>query len=142
MTTQNTAQALAIALDARANCARLGNTEWCDRWDERLDQLIDSLPSGSGIDAGVELLNESEPSFITLDVPYHALNDVGYYVGWVNFRITVTPDLRFQTGFGLDVECLDDETPEDIGADGIADYLADVFWHALSQPAPAPAFAG
>ncbi len=75
------------------NCKRSGNEEWQTRWHERLNALVDLIPSGSGIDQGPRSEHgvEVKPDAIRFDVGYHHMNDVGYYVGWTEHTITIRP---------------------------------------------------
>ena len=90
-------QLIARAGDAANNCARNGNAEWQQVWEELLAQCEELLPSGSGFDAGTKIEHASA-SKIVLQTSYHHMSD-GYYDGWTEHTVTVVPNLRF--GFEL-----------------------------------------
>jgi hypothetical protein len=80
------------AIVARRNCQESGNTEWFANWSDRLAQLADMLPHGSGIDSGTKIdLDASHEGKIVLYTSFHHMNDGGYYDGWTEHTITVTP---------------------------------------------------
>ena len=66
------------------------NAQWGDIARTRLDQLVNMLPSGSGIDSGTKLISASA-SRIVLECSFHHMNENGYYDGWTEHRITVRP---------------------------------------------------
>lgn len=67
---------------------------------DALEQLISYLPSGSGFDGQIfiEYPENKTPNNgwyfndkYTLLVPYHCMNDNGYYDGWIEVLYTITP---------------------------------------------------
>lgn len=78
---------------ALENCIQSGNTEWEVRWHERLNRLVDLIPSGGGIDVGPRAHGsvEIKPDGIRFDISYHHMNDGGFYDGWTEHTITVRP---------------------------------------------------
>lgn len=88
-------RALATTIEARQNCLKSGNTEWQGRHSETILQIVENcLPSGSGIDCGTKIdLDQSTPDSLVFDVDYHHMNDGGYYDGWTQHRVIVTPSL-------------------------------------------------
>lgn len=81
---------------ARQNCIDRANHEWAEKHDDSIRKLIDMLPSGSGLDNGWELDNDrTTGERITLRSAYHFMNDAGYYDGWGNFSLIITPSLAF-----------------------------------------------
>lgn len=122
MKPQTVAQAIASTLQARKNCERSGNREWETRHGERLDKLVDCLPSGSGIDNGTTLDRErTTASKIVMTAGYHHMNDGGYYDGWTHHTITILP------GFdGISVSVSGRNRNQ------IKEYLSDVYHAALS----------
>lgn len=101
----------------------MGNNEWLDRHETTLDQIEEMLPSGSGIDCGTKIdRDKTTGSKIVLTMSYHHMNDNGFYVGWTDHTITITPSFD-----GIDVA---------IGGrnrNNIKDYLHEVYYHALSD---------
>ncbi len=126
-TTQTIIQAISTTIDARARCQDTGNTEWFERWTERLQALQAELPSGSGWDNGTTIdLDRSKPNRIVLYGSFHHMDDSGSYDGWTEHEIIVTPAFS-----GVDVKVTGRNRND------IKDYLAEMFDHVLSSPAPA-----
>jgi len=114
---------LAESIAARANCLQSNNAEWLDRHTARIDALAQFLPSGSGIDSGTSVdLDRSHADRLVLVTSFHHMNSVGYYDGWTDHAVYVTPTF---TGISVDVRGRN--------RNEIKDYLVDVFQHALSQ---------
>lgn len=127
MKTQTIAEALASALQARINCEQSGNTEWQQRHGERIAELMETAPSGSGIDTGTTLDDEkANPEKLSFYLSYHHMNDGGMYDGWTEHTVTARASLVF----GLDVR---------IGGrdrNDIKDYLGEVYQEWLASEAP------
>ena len=49
------------------------------------------LPSGAGIDSGIKIDSESHADQIVLRLSFHHLNDHGYYDGWTDHVVRITP---------------------------------------------------
>ncbi len=114
---------LASLVQARANCAESHNEEWFVRHTERALKLVSEyMPSGSGIDNGTKLdIDISGPNKLVFLTSYHHMNDCGYYDGWTEHTVIVTPSL--QHGFEVRITGRDrNDTKE---------YLHDVFCEAL-----------
>jgi len=80
------------------------------------------LPSGSGIDSGCAIdVDASDSRKIFIDTSYHHMNDGGYYDGWTEHRITVSPSFD-----GIDIKISGRDRNQ------IKDYLHDVFYTALT----------
>jgi len=87
-------EALANLLVAIKNCEKSGNDEWLVRHRENLDKIVKNyLPSGGGFDAGVTLDDESNENRLVLNANFHHMNDAGYYDGWTDHKVIVTPNL-------------------------------------------------
>jgi len=123
---------LSTAIAARKNCAGSNNgtfnsdgkQEWFEKWTERIKELVDMLPSGSGIDNGTEIdLNASHADKIVLYTAFHHMNDGGYYDGWTEHTITVTPAF---SGISLRISGRD--------RNQIKDYLYETYDYALTRP--------
>ena len=68
--------------------------------DEKIRALMDSAPSGSGIDNGVQLLeDESHDNRLVFQCDFHHMDESGFYSGWTYHTAVVTPDLAF--GYSL-----------------------------------------
>lgn len=117
-------QHFARKLSAIANCKAHGNKEdWIDRHTDAIAQLSDLLPSGSGFDRGTTLLQpESNPERLVFSADFHHMDDGGYYCGWTEHTVIVTPSLAF--GFTLKVTGRDKRN--------IKEYITDIFHHVLS----------
>jgi hypothetical protein len=98
--------------------------------DERARQIreaLDMLPSGSGWDCGTKLdESKSTPQKLVLYGSYHHMNDGGYYDGWSEHTIVVTPHLA--QGFQIKITGRD--------RNDIKEYLYDLFYEALAQDEP------
>jgi hypothetical protein len=98
------------------------NPEWFDRWTERINDLVDLLPSGSGIDTGTEIdLDRSTGEKIVLYLSFHHMND-GFYSGWTDHTVIVRPSFR---GINVRISGRD--------RNGIKEYLAETYDYALTQ---------
>lgn len=111
-----------------ATCANVlnnpHNNNVTDRWREYLYNLEKLLPYGSGFDSGCELeLEKSTPDKLVIKTSYHHLDDNGFYSGWTDHKVIVTPSLRF--GFELRVTGKNKNQ--------IKDYIVEEFYHVLSQ---------
>lgn len=85
-------------------------------------------PSGSGIDAGIHLLEESKPLKLVFACDFHHLHEHGGYDGWTNHKAVVTP-----TFTGLDIRITGRDRNQ------IKDHLFEVFHHWLTSEANHPA---
>ena len=100
--------------------------EQLENHETNLKKLIDYLPSGSGIDNGVELdRDESHAERLVFHFSYHNMDENGYYEGWDDYTMIVTPSLLF--GFNLEFkgEGVTDDN------DDLIDYLHDTFNQSL-----------
>ena len=97
------------------------NAQWGDIARTRLDQLVNMLPSGSGIDSGTKLVSASATK-IVLECSFHHMNETGYYDGWTKHRITVRP-----TFDSLDIHI------SGRNRNDIKEYLHEVYALALSE---------
>ena len=87
---------LAGTIQARLNCIQNNNREWEENHEETINNIIKSLPHGSGIDGVTKIdLDKSTPDKIIIYSEYHCMNENGYYDGWVDFTITIKPSLQF-----------------------------------------------
>lgn len=112
-------QAIATAVDARQRCDERGNSEWEQRWTDRLEWIgRNILPSGSGFDNGTTVdVDRSRPDRLVLNTSFHHMDEYGGYDGWTEHAVIVRPSLIH--GFELRVDGRD--------RNGIKDYIADVF---------------
>ena len=88
-------KAIANTLQAYQKCIESDNKEWQDKHESRLEFLTyNYMPSGSGIDAGITLdMESSKEDKLIFNLSYHHMNDHGYYDGWTDHKLIVTPSL-------------------------------------------------
>lgn len=110
--------AIASAMLARANCERSGNSEWFDRHTDRiLDLVREHAPSGSGFDSGTSFsFDASRPDRLVFFTSFHHMSEHGYYDGWSEHTVIVTPDF---SGVNIRVTGRD--------RNDIKDYIGEVF---------------
>ena len=112
-----TFQILSRALGALRRCETSGNTGWAPKWRTRIAELLGEFPSGSGFDSGTKLDESSTPEKLVFDTAFHHMNDGGFYDGWSEHSVIVTPSLEF--GISIRVTGRD--------RDGIKEYVAECF---------------
>ena len=94
----------------------------------KLNELLDKLPTGSGIDAGSTIaFEECRWNKIVFNSAYHVMDEHGYYDGWIEFQIIVRPSF---TGFDLEIKPL---RRKKYFNDYLHDYVFDVFCDALDS---------
>jgi hypothetical protein len=71
------------------------NPEWLDRHTDIIEALVKQhLPSGSGYDSGTKIdLDASTGNKLVFTTAFHHMNEGGYYDGWTEHTVTVTPSL-------------------------------------------------
>ncbi len=114
---------LSSKLNAAENCRKSGNGPWQIRHESSIWQLVkDFMPSGSGIDTGTKLADESTSEKLVFTFGYHHMNEGGMYDGWTEHKAIVTPSLQF--GYTLKITGRD--------RNQIKEYLHEVFDSALT----------
>jgi hypothetical protein len=112
---------LSNAITAYKSCKVSGNVEWAEKHLERIENLCDALPCGSGFDAGTEiLLDKCTPDKLVFYTQFHHLSD-GYYVGWTKHNVIIEPSF---SGFNIRISGRN--------YNDIKDYIYDVFADLLS----------
>ncbi len=101
---------------AQANCDARGNTPWSEKWQNAIDGLMDSAPHGGGFDSGTRFV-DFDNGKLRFETHFHHMNQYGYYDGWTDHTITVSPDLA--CGFDL--------TISGRNKNDIKGYILDVF---------------
>jgi len=92
---------------------------------ERETLIREHLPHGAGIDAPITLDEErSNDHRLVFEVPFHQMDDEGYYCGWTTFRVTVTCSIAY----GLSVKATGR------GRFGLRDYVEEMMQYAMTQP--------
>lgn len=123
MSTQPIFQAIARKTEALKNCIKSGNSTWEEKHGEALDVIEGLLPKGSGIDAGTTIdRNKTTANKIVLTTSYHHMDENGYYDGWTDHEVIITPSFD-----GIKIRI----TGKD--RNNIKDYLRDLFHESLSQ---------
>jgi hypothetical protein len=96
---------LSSLIQARKNCANVMNglktgdvkqsEEWFNRHEETIESLVrDHMPSGSGFDSGTKIdLDASHADKLVFTTLFHHMDEYGYYDGWTEHTVTVTPSL-------------------------------------------------
>lgn len=116
---------LSSLLAAIANCKKANNGEWLDKHTERALRLVSNhMPSGAGIDTGTKLdMDKSTPERLVFTFGYHHMNETGYYDGWTEHTLIVTPSLLS----GIDLRITGRDRNQ------IKDYLHETYMMALTQ---------
>lgn len=92
--------------------------------EDRLSILQDALPSGSGFDSCTTInVEKSSNHKLVFDTSFHHMDDNGYYDGWTEHKVTVTP--RFDGSFDVHVSGRN--------KNDIKDYIAETFYNVLSE---------
>lgn len=122
-------QILASKAQARINCQEAEDTEWQDRHEEAMLELVeDTAPSGSGFDCGTQIdIDKSTGEKLVFTTSFHHMDEGGSYDGWTEVEIVVSPSLVY--GFTLEVIGQD--------RDDVHDYIGDVFHAWLDSEAEA-----
>lgn len=99
------------------------------KFSEAREDLIDNvarnyLPSGSGFDGGSRVnMERSKPNRIVIDTAFHHMSEHGYYDGWSEHSVIITPSLVW----GYEIRVTGRNRNE------IKDYIGEAFQHALSR---------
>ena len=113
---------IADLLTAIDNCRRT-NTSWLARHSQSLRELKKRLPHGAGFDAGTAILADSTPERIVMHASYHHMNDNGFYDGWTEHDVIVTPSLTDEISILVTGPNRDD----------IKEYIAEIFYSTLVE---------
>ena len=99
--------------------------DWLYKHVDMADELCKNhMPHGSGFDAGTQLdWDASHAEKLVFTTAYHHMNDNGYYDGWTEHLVTVTPSLAH--GFHMRISGRN--------RNDIKDYIGDEFQHALGR---------
>jgi hypothetical protein len=86
---------LAGLVGARLVCLDNGS-DWVERHEAAIEEIVNKLPFGSGIDNGHTLdYDESSSDKIVINSAYHVMDSNGYYRRWINYRVVITASLQF-----------------------------------------------
>lgn len=89
-----TYQVIARTLGARLRCEASNNQEWINKHQDRLDELLESFPHGSGYDTGTKLDDSSTAERLVFNTAFHHMDDNGMYDGWTEHQVIVVPSLE------------------------------------------------
>ena len=118
-------QKIASSIQAHKNCIESGNKEWEDNHSVTLMEYSNLLPSGSGFDSGTTIdIEKSTPNKIYLNTSYHYMNGNGFYDGWYEYQVIVTPSLANV----IELRIVGKNTPNDI-----KDYMQELFYDTLAE---------
>jgi hypothetical protein len=119
-----TYQKIASALDARIRSEQNNNTEWYEKHTDIIENILkNDFPHGSGFDMGTKLVYEkSTPNKLVFQADFHHMDEHGYYDGWSEHEVIVTPSLVF----GFDVKVTGRNKRN------IKEYISDTFHHILT----------
>jgi len=85
---------------------------------DNIRELEERLPHGSGFDIGCKVdLEKSTAQKIVISTHFHHMDEHGYYDGWTEHTVTVTPCLV--NGYKLKVS--------GVNKNNIKDYIYDMF---------------
>jgi len=120
-------QELAHYFNAYNNCIKNGNKEYETIHRQNIEQMIDLLPHGSGIDGKTEFnFNKSRENKLIIDSSYHCMDQNGFYDGWVDFSIMITSSLIFEVDIVITGKfCKKYES--------VKDYLQETFQYTLTE---------
>lgn len=98
--------------------------EWSKRHEDRILAIVkEHLPSGSGFDSGTNFdFDKSKPEKLVFNTHFHHMDTIGYYNGWTEHSVIVTPAFH---GFNLRVTGKN--------TNDIKEYIGYVFYNALSE---------
>jgi len=120
---------IAKALKAYQNCAAAGMYLMAEEWKRYIKWAVkEYAPKGSGFDDGTRFdIEASEEDKLIFGTAYHHMNDAGYYVGWTEHTVIVTPSFIY----GVDVRVTGRNHND------IKDYIYDTFYSLRDiQPKP------
>lgn len=87
---------LASKFNAWQFCKKKQNHGWEQKHEEAIEEMLKALPQGSGIDSGVKFLwDKSTPEKLIFNFGFHHMDENGYYNGWTDHTLTITPSLQF-----------------------------------------------
>jgi hypothetical protein len=101
-----------------------GNPELVEYYMNILDDILNTTPHGSGIDSDITLNSKSTEKCLIFDISFHYMNVNGFYVGWYDFELKVTPSLIR----GIDLKITGEEPTYEL-----KDYLYELMFDWLNS---------
>lgn len=112
---------IAQLLETIHHCEEISHP-WLSRHEQTLADLCEEhLPSGAGFDAGTKLDDSSTPQRLVFITSFHHMNDAGYYDGWTEHTVIVSPSLA--CGYELKVTGRDRNGVKEHIGEAFADFL-------------------
>ena len=98
---ENKYSKIAGIIDAYKRCIERNNQGWIDKHDDYIRNFeLNQLPSGSGFDSGCTFNRDASTiNKLVIDTSYHCMNEGGFYDGWLDFQVIITP-----TFSGIDIK--------------------------------------
>lgn len=118
-------QAISQKLQAIENCIKSNNEEWEEKHRQAIEAIMkNTAPSGSGFDNGTILDEDnSTDNKLVFITSFHHMDENGYYDGWTQHSVIVTPSLVF----GFDIRVTGKNKND------IKEYIGDVFAEWLNE---------
>jgi hypothetical protein len=95
-----------------------------ERFEEKINAIMQTAPSGSGFDNGTTLESVDDHKMV-FSTGFHHMDDNGMYIGWTHHKVIVRP--CFWSGFSVSVTGKDRRD--------IKDYIGGTFHHWLNDEA-------
>jgi hypothetical protein len=88
-------QALYKSIANKFQAMQSCNATWLEIHEDNINSLVNNhMPHGSGIDMGTEFeFEESTPKKLVFSFSYHHMDENGYYDGWTQHKLIITPNL-------------------------------------------------
>jgi hypothetical protein len=120
-------QHIASMCDAWNRCCKEDNHIWSERHGDNVEYLAKNfLPSGSGIDSGCKVdFGKTTGEKLVINSSFHVMNEHGYYDGWIDFQVIITPSLVFD--YHIDIRGRFGKHQD------LKDYLVDTFRYHLDR---------
>ena len=120
-------QKIAMEIDKLQRAEKETDNERSKLWAESATNILNNcnnlLPSGSGFDNGSHIdIGKSKPDRIIILTSFHHMNSSGFYEGWSEHKIIITPSLSHD--FHMRVT--------GINKNDIKEYIAECFTHDLN----------
>lgn len=117
---------LRLASLIRSQARKGVSTQQLEAMDAAIDAIMSTAPHGSGFDMEATLDLTSKGDRLVINMAFHHMDDNGYYDGWTEHSIIVTPTLD-HVGFNLRITGRDKRE--------IKEYIAETYYHWLSEEA-------
>ena len=112
-------------IQAKNNCLKVNNMEWFVKHNQFLNEIEKKyLPHGSGIDSGCIISDKSKEDKIIIVVPFHLMDENGFYCGWMDYTVNCKP-----TFDGPELKITSPGKDKFM----IKEYLYDLFYNCLNE---------